>query len=58
MRSIDTVPRGAATGTTSATTVGYERRTMTELTSRTGHDCTRYPSVRDPEWVESNFGHA
>ena len=66
MRSIDTVRRGTSagttsgkdSGTTSGTTDGYERRTMTDLTSRTGHDCIRYPAVRDPEWVESSFGHA
>jgi len=21
------------------------------------HDCLRFPSVRDPEWVEARFGH-
>lgn len=25
--------------------------------NRPGHDCTAYPAVRDPEWVESSFGH-
>jgi hypothetical protein len=25
--------------------------------TRPGHDCTAYPAVRDPEWVESSFGH-
>ena len=33
-----------------------ERSTMRE-SIRPGHDCTAYPAVRDPEWVESRFGH-
>jgi hypothetical protein len=30
---------------------------MEAPTGRSGHDCTGYPAVRDPEWVESSFGH-
>jgi len=30
---------------------------MREPISRPGHDCIRYPAVRDPEWVEASFGH-
>jgi len=66
MRSIATVTGSCSTGgpdgspdgagTSRAARRRDERSTMGE-TPRPGHDCTAYPAVRDPEWVESSFGH-
>jgi hypothetical protein len=57
MRSIDTVHPGEPDRRALGPIAEHERSTMS-APGTDGHDCTRYPAVRDPEWVAASFGHA